>query len=212
MWVAGARRSSRSPRWVCRGRARPRRARWRAGGSSCPVACVARLPVVRRHARGRLALRAALRRAGAPHVACRCCACPRRTRGSPSPRRRSRVAVGSTVNVCKHFIEFEREEVGDLDDAIAAMEPRKRVAGLIYDRGSSVMSDTVRAVPALRLVLPGGEGRRRAVRVHGLPALARAVPGRQVPAARARVPRLRWEWTPEQVAHPRALSRTTTTS
>jgi hypothetical protein len=48
------------------------------------------------------------------------------------------VAVGSTVNVCKHFIRFQLEEVGDIDDAIAAIPPNQKVAALIFDKFSGV--------------------------------------------------------------------------
>ena len=50
------------------------------------------------------------------------------------------VAVGSTVNVCKHFIQFQLEEVGDLDEAIEHIPPAKKVAALIYDKTSSVVN------------------------------------------------------------------------
>jgi hypothetical protein len=45
----------------------------------------------------------------------------------------------ATVNTCRHFIKFEQDEVGDIDEAIAAMAPRSHVCALIYDRGSSTM-------------------------------------------------------------------------
>src|SRR5262249_31221822 len=47
---------------------------------------------------------------------------------------------GSTVNVCKHFIAFQLEEVGDFDGALDHIEPKKHVAALIYDKGSRVMN------------------------------------------------------------------------
>ena len=50
------------------------------------------------------------------------------------------VAVGSTVNVCKHFIRFQLEEVGDIDAALDAMPPAKHVAALIYDKYSQVIN------------------------------------------------------------------------
>ncbi len=46
------------------------------------------------------------------------------------------LAAASTINTCKHFIEFQLEEVGDFDGALAHMEPKKKVCALIYDRGS----------------------------------------------------------------------------
>jgi hypothetical protein len=48
------------------------------------------------------------------------------------------LALGSTINTCKHFITFQLEEVGDIDGALEAMAPRKHVAALIYDKGSKV--------------------------------------------------------------------------
>jgi hypothetical protein len=50
------------------------------------------------------------------------------------------VAVGSTVNVCKHFLEFQLDEVGDIDDAIDHIPPAKKVAALIYDKTSNVVN------------------------------------------------------------------------
>jgi hypothetical protein len=50
------------------------------------------------------------------------------------------VGVGSIVNVCKHFIQFQEEEVGDIDGAIENIPPGKKVAALIYDRFSGVMN------------------------------------------------------------------------
>jgi hypothetical protein len=50
----------------------------------------------------------------------------------------SAVAVGSTVNVCKHYIQFQLEEVGDIDGAIAAIPPAQKVAALVYDKFSRV--------------------------------------------------------------------------
>ncbi|MEM9192419.1 MAG: hypothetical protein AAGF12_24815 [Myxococcota bacterium] len=54
----------------------------------------------------------------------------------------------SSQNVSDHFESFEQNEVGGIDDAIAQMEPYKRVAGLIYDRGSM----TVHHAPFLHFV------------------------------------------------------------
>lgn len=48
------------------------------------------------------------------------------------------LAGTSTVNTCRHFMRFQLEEVGDIDGALAVMEPRKHVAALIFDRGSNV--------------------------------------------------------------------------
>src|SRR5258708_35064124 len=48
------------------------------------------------------------------------------------------VGMGSMINVCTHFIQFQRGEVGDIDGAIDSMAPGKKVAALIYDRGSQI--------------------------------------------------------------------------
>ncbi len=48
------------------------------------------------------------------------------------------LAAFATANTCKHFIKFQLEEVGDIDGAIAAIEPRKHTAALIYDRHSEI--------------------------------------------------------------------------
>lgn len=49
------------------------------------------------------------------------------------------VSAHSTVNVCTKYIRYEQREVGDIDEALAVIEPGKKVAGLIYDRGSAVV-------------------------------------------------------------------------
>jgi len=123
---------------------------------------------------------------------------PRGARGALVTGAALAVTLGSTVNVCKHFVQFEREEVGELDDAIAAMEPRKRVAGLIYDKGSQVMSD--RYVPFLHFVSYYQEEKGGVVQFAytGFPHWPiQYQPGKFPPPGT--LPRLRWEWTPEQV-------------
>lgn len=105
------------------------------------------------------------------------------------------VGVGSTVNVCRHFIKFELDEVGDIDDAIASMEPRKRVCGLIYDKGSNV----VHYAPFLHFVSyyqaeKGGTTMFSYANYPHWPFHFR--PGQYPPPGRSA--RLRWEWTPEQ--------------
>ncbi len=46
------------------------------------------------------------------------------------------IGVASSAEVQRAFVTFDRDEVGALDEAIAAMPEGARVAGLIYDRGS----------------------------------------------------------------------------
>jgi hypothetical protein len=48
------------------------------------------------------------------------------------------VAAGVTVNTARHFMQFQLEEVGDLDQALAVMPPAQKVCALIFDRGSRV--------------------------------------------------------------------------
>jgi hypothetical protein len=104
--------------------------------------------------------------------------------------------AGSTVNVCKHFIQFQLEEVGDIDDAIGSMEPGKKVAGLIFDRGSNVTN----GAPFLHFVSYYQLHKGGAVQFsyatwdhwpfHFKPGMEPPPGGRVRP---------RWEWTPEQV-------------
>lgn len=108
------------------------------------------------------------------------------------------LAVGSTVNVCRHFIEFETQEVGDLDDALAQMDPGRKVAGLIYDKGSAVMSNHY--APFLHFVSyyqaeKGGVVQFSNANIRYSPFHFKddKLPPEGQPA------RLRWEWTPEQV-------------
>ena len=49
------------------------------------------------------------------------------------------IAVAAIVTVAATFIRVEARELGDFDGALAAMEPRKHVAGLIYDANSSIV-------------------------------------------------------------------------
>jgi hypothetical protein len=123
---------------------------------------------------------------------------PRGARGALVTALALGVAAGSTLNVCEHFITFERAEVGDLDQAIAAMEPRKRVAGLIYDKRSAVMSDLY--APFLHFVSyyqveKGGVVQFAYTGFPHWPVQYR--PGMYPPPGT--MPRLRWEWTPESV-------------
>ncbi len=105
------------------------------------------------------------------------------------------VCFGSIVNTCKHFIQFELDEVGDVDDAIAAIEPGKRVCGLIYDKGSAVVPNS----PFLHFVsyVQAEKGGLVMFSYAGFPHWPfQYKPGHFPPPGRAA--RLRWEWTPEQ--------------
>lgn len=106
------------------------------------------------------------------------------------------VGVSSTLNTCRHFIQFEREEVGDIDGAIDAMAPRSHVAALIYDKSSNLVND----VPFLHFGSYYQAEKGGVIQFSNSGALywpVRFKPG-HFPPPGAR-PRLRWEWTPEQV-------------
>jgi hypothetical protein len=105
------------------------------------------------------------------------------------------LGVSSTVNVCQHFIAFERTEVGDLDDAIEHIPAGRKVAALIYDKSSNVMQ----WAPFLHF------GSYAQVEKGGVLQFSYAgyshwpvdyKPGKYPPPG-TRAP-LRWEWTPEQ--------------
>jgi hypothetical protein len=106
------------------------------------------------------------------------------------------VGTSSIVNTCRHFIKFERDEVVDFEEAIDAMEPRKHVAGLIYDKGSGIVND----VPFLHFVSYYQAEKGGVVQFSNSGALywpVRFKDGHYPPPGTR--PRLRWEWTPEAV-------------
>jgi hypothetical protein len=104
------------------------------------------------------------------------------------------VCAGSILNTCRHFIKFELEEVGDFDGAIAAMEPGKKVCGLIYDKYSHVVPNAV----FLHFVsyYQAEKGGLVMFSYAGFPHWPfQYKPGHFPPPGGP--PRLRWEWTPE---------------
>jgi hypothetical protein len=106
------------------------------------------------------------------------------------------LAVHATVNVCKHFIQFQLEEVGDIDGALEHMAPDKHVAALIFDRGSSV----VNMAPFLHFGSYYQADKGGVVQFSNSGALywpVRFREGHYPPPGKR--PRLRWEWMPEQV-------------
>ncbi len=122
---------------------------------------------------------------------------PRGSRGVFTTAAALLVAAASTYNTCKHFIAFQLEEVGDIDGAIAAMEPNKHVAALIYDKGSSVTN----WAPFLHF------GSYYQLNKGGVIEFTYAgyahwpfdfKPGKYPPPGGPA--RGRWEWTPEQVS------------
>jgi hypothetical protein len=116
------------------------------------------------------------------------------------------VAVGvvSIVNTCKHFIEFELTEVGDIDRAIASMEPGKKVCALIYDRGSRIIGG--QWAPFLHFgsyyqVEKGGVVMFTYAGYAHWPVDFR--PDHYPPPGGSA--RLRWEWTPESISLEREI-------
>jgi hypothetical protein len=121
---------------------------------------------------------------------------PRGARGVVVTALALAVGTSSIVSACSHFIRFEREEVGDIDDAIEFMAPRKHVAALIYDKGSGVVND----VPFLHFGSYYQARKGGVIQFSNSGALYWPVRFREghYPPPGTR-PRLRWEWTPELV-------------
>jgi hypothetical protein len=124
---------------------------------------------------------------------------PRGARGWAITAAAVYLLVFSTVSVCAHFIRFEREEVGDFDDAIASMAPRKHVAGLIFDRKARVMSDTYASFLHFVSYYQAEKGGVVQFAYTGFPHWpVQYLPGKYPPPGTA--PRLHWEWMPEAVS------------
>lgn len=108
------------------------------------------------------------------------------------------VALASTYNTCKHFVQFQLEEVGDIDGAIDAMDPKSRVCALIYDKGSNITNPSL--TPFLHFgsyyqVKKGGVVMFTYAGYAHWPIDFKA--GHYPPPGGPA--RQRWEWTPEQV-------------
>ena len=121
---------------------------------------------------------------------------PQGRAGAASAVAAALLAVVASVNVAVHFVAFERDEVGDLDGALAAMEPRKHVAALIFDRGSQL----VHCNPFLHFgayyqLDKGGVVQFSFAGYNHWPTDYR--PGHYPPPGGPARPR--WEWSPEQV-------------
>jgi len=106
------------------------------------------------------------------------------------------LAAVSTVTACVHWVRFERDDVGDFDEALRAMEPRSRVAGLVFDKVSSVVHrhPLVHFVSYYQLERGGVVEYTFAGYPHW-PFTFR--PDRAPPEGAPA--RLNWEWTPERV-------------
>lgn len=121
---------------------------------------------------------------------------PRGLRGHAITAAALLVGAAGIVNTCQHFIRFETEEVGDVDDAIASMKPERKVCALIYDKGSAIMD----IQPFLHF------GSYYQVEKGGVVMFTFAgyahwpvdfLPGEYPPPGHPA--RQRWEWTPEAV-------------
>jgi hypothetical protein len=121
---------------------------------------------------------------------------PRDGRGTAVTLAALLVGVGSIVNTCQHFIDFEHKEVGDFDAAIGTMDARRRVCALVYDKGSMIFHHQ----PFLHF------GSYYQAKKGGVVMFTYAgyahwpvefLPAKSPPPGSPA--RLRWEWTPEQV-------------
>ena len=111
------------------------------------------------------------------------------------------VGLGSIVNVCKHFVRFQLEEVGDIDEAIDQIPPGKKVAALIYDKGSSIIP----WAPFLHFgsYYQAERGGMVEFTYAGYVHWPFDFKDGKYPPQPGMAPghaRLRWEWTPEQVS------------
>jgi hypothetical protein len=120
---------------------------------------------------------------------------PRGTRGELASSALVALATASIGIASQRFVRFELEEVGDIEEAIAAIPPRSKVAALVFDKGSRV----VHHAPFLHF------GSYVQTARGGLVQFSYAgyahwpfdyLPGRAPPPGGPA--RLRWEWTPEQ--------------
>jgi hypothetical protein len=103
----------------------------------------------------------------------------------------------SVINTCQHFIVFQLREVGDFDEALDAIPAQKRVAALIYDKGSAITN----WAPFLHFgsyyqVVKGGVVEFTYAGYAHWPFDFR--PGHAPPSGSPA--RLRWEWMPESVS------------
>jgi hypothetical protein len=110
------------------------------------------------------------------------------------------VAALSFYEVNRAFVQFEREEVGDIDAAIAAIPKGERVAGLIFGGSSNI----VRFAPFLHYVALY-QARKGGAVMFTFAEFPQS-PFRFKADSRPPVVPPRWEWTPERVDPDRDLS------
>lgn len=110
------------------------------------------------------------------------------------------VASLSFYEVNRSFVQFEREEVGDIDQALAAIPRGERVAGLIFGGSSNI----VRFAPFLHYVALY-QARKGGVVMFTFAEFPQS-PFRFKQSTRPPIVPPRWEWTPERVDPDRDLT------
>lgn len=121
---------------------------------------------------------------------------PRGARGALVTAGLVSICVHSTLNTATKFIRYEQREVGEIDEALATMEPGKKVAGLIFDRGSLITNNS----PFLHYVSyyqAKGGGFVQFSYAHFKHWPFSYKDGFMPPPGRPPMPR--WEWIPESV-------------
>lgn len=122
---------------------------------------------------------------------------PKGVRGEALAFMFAALASAAITVTAKRFVRFELEEVGDIDDAVAHLPPRAKVAALIFERGSNVVHHS----PFLHF------GSYVQTANGGVVQFSYAgyahwpfdyLPGKSPPPGGSA--RLRWEWTPEQTS------------
>lgn len=110
------------------------------------------------------------------------------------------VASISFYEVNRSFVQFEKEEVGDIDAALAAIPKAERVAGLIFGGSSNI----VRFAPFLHYVALY-QARKGGVVMFTFAEFPQS-PFRFKEQSRPPIVPPRWEWTPERVDPDRDLT------
>lgn len=121
---------------------------------------------------------------------------PTGTRGHVVAAASLALALGATWNTCKHFIQFQKDEVGAFDVALSQMEPKKKVCALMYSPQSQVVNiNSFMHFGSYYQVQKGGVVQFTYAGYAHWPFDFK--PDRYPPPGGPA--RLRWEWTPQQV-------------
>lgn len=108
------------------------------------------------------------------------------------------LALAGTANHTRQFLAFERE-VGPLERVLEAAEPRRRLMGLIFDRGSEVMTPSLSPYIHFAQYYQLRRGGVADFSFANFPQSPIRFNERTAPP---QLP-LRWEWTPDRLRHPR---------